>query len=102
MSDYAARRQLHYEIEAYIKAHPGCTQTDIVKRLYPKFDTAFARTAYPDAVFRKFVQEHITRLMKRNDIVIGEHPTKTVKSRPMRTFTWRQEDGKDQTARDAD
>lgn len=102
MSNFEVRKQLQYEIEAYIRKHPGCCQTDIVDRLYPKFEAAFSRTALPESNFRKFVQEHITKLMKRNDIIIGEHPTKTVKSRPMRVFTWRNEDGKDQSARDAD
>jgi len=102
MSDYDARKQLQYEIEAYIKQHPGCCQTDIVDRLYPKFETAFSRSSLPESNFRKFVQSYINKLISHGYVIVGKHPTKTVKSRPMRTFTWRQEDGKDQTARDAD
>lgn len=102
MSDYDARKQLQYEIEAFIKKHPGCCQTDIVEKLYPKFETAFPRTSLPKFAFRKYVQAHVNKLIKHGDVTVGEHPTDTVKSRPMRIFTWRCKDGKDQTARDAD
>lgn len=102
MSDYDARKQLQYEIEAYIKQHPCCCQTDIVNHLYPKFETAFSRSSLPESNFRKFVQSYINKLISHGDVLVGEHPTKTVKSRPMRVFTWRYKDGKDQTARDAD
>lgn len=102
MSDYDARKQLQYEIDAYIKKHPGCCQTDIVERLYPKFETAFSRSSLPESNFRKFVQSHVNKLIKHGDVIVGEHPTDTVKSRPMRIFTWRYKDGKDQSADDAD
>ena len=102
MSDYLARKQLKHEIEVYIKTHPGCTMTDMVKRLYPKFGKAFPNTIRPIDCVRRACTQHVSKLVRRGDVIVGRHEVKTVKTKPMRTFTWREDNGSNESSQDAD
>lgn len=93
MNDDMLRKQMRSEIERYVKDHPGCVQGDIVKHLYPKFETAFKRTAVPIGNMRSYTQSYLGKLARDGKVIVGEHPTKTNKRRPIKTYTWGDDDG---------
>ena len=94
MSDAMMRDRLSHEIDDFIRLHPGCTQTDIVKAMRPKYEIAFPRTLNPLGALQKYVQVHNDKLTKAGHVIIMGHPSKTVKGRPMKSYTWRDDNGK--------
>lgn len=93
MNDDMLRKQLRSEIERYVKDHPGCVQGDVVKRLFPKYEKAFERTAVPIGNMRSHTQSYLSKLVRDGKVDVGKHPTKTNKRRPVKTYTWRDDDG---------